>query len=120
MSLRAHLVFPFFSSVLFYHKYTKSRTLGTRCTFFSLYNAVVFGCQFYSISFEFFNPFTMTEESRLLEWYVLLEDECFMDQLHQSENIFQCLVHKIFKFLTVLPLTSLFSFMLIFPCFSYI
>ena len=113
MSLRAHLFSLFFSSMFFYHKCTKSRTLGTRLTFFSLYNTVIFRCHIYSISFEFFNPFTMTEESWLLEWYVLLEDQCFMDQLHQS--VFsQLLFHKIFKFLTILLLTSLFFYTLIF------
>ena len=63
----------------------------------------------------------MTEESGLLEWYVLLEDQCFMDQLHQSVNIFQFLFHKCFEILAILPITSLFSYTLYFICiFSYI
>ena len=51
---------------------------------------------------------------------MLLEDECFMDQLHQSVSISQFLFHRFFEFLTILPITSLLSYTLISLCFSYI
>ena len=86
MSLRAHLLFPLLVQC---YSITNVHNLGhwEPGILPFLCRTVVFGCHFYPISFKFFNPFTMTEESRLLEWYVLLEDQCFMDQLHQSVSI---------------------------------
>ena len=109
---RTHLLFPLFHFSVFSITYLQN--LGTRHTSFSLHKAVVFGCNFILLALNFSNPITMTEESRLLEWYVLLENQCFMDQLYQSVSISQFLFHKIFKFLTILPITSSFSCALIF------
>ena len=99
MSLRACLLY-LFNSVFF--SITNLQNLGHQepgilpflCTR-QLFLAVIF-----STSFEFFNHITMVKESRLLEWYVMLENQSFIDQLCQSVSISKFLFYLIefFKF----------------------
>ena len=41
-----------------------------------------------TIYFEFPTLIKMVMDSRLQEWYSILEDQCFVDQLHQAVSIF--------------------------------
>ena len=59
-----------------------------------LFTRQLFWQPFFPLVFEFFNHITMVEESRLLEWYVMLENQNFMDQLHQSVSISKFLFYS--------------------------
>ena len=52
----------------------------------------------------------VTEESRLLEWYVMLENHSFMDQLHQSISTFNFSCNSKFFKILLTSYYHLFSF----------
>ena len=99
-SLRTYLLF-LFSAVFFSITslqnlgHWEPGTLAFLCTR-QLFLAAIF-------SFKFFNNITVVEESMLLELYVMLQNQSFTDQLHQSVSISKFLFYLIefFNFLAI-------------------
>ena len=71
------------SSANLHHISTESWTLGTRCIFLFHFERLPF-----PEAAIYFRLVEMARDSRLFEWYSVLEDQCFVDRLHQAVRTF--------------------------------